>query len=135
MIVQILNQLYEYSNTYINVREDSNLQMPAFSIIEKDLHGRYTPVILINQKFIPKNINIIAHVLSHEWGHHILEHIKKDPPKIMPDRNEVQSKENEADTYAAHFIKEYSYDTEDISNFMREHPADLENRLHILYSA
>ena len=68
-------------------------------------------------------------------GHHILEHIKRDPPKIMPDRNEVQSKENEADTYAAHFIKEYSYDTEDISNFMREHPADLENRLHILYSA
>ena len=53
MYTQILNQLYEYSNNYINIRDDRNLQIPAFSTIEKDLYGRYTPVVLINSKLIP----------------------------------------------------------------------------------
>tara|TARA_B100001758_G_C18400292_1_gene608573 strand:+ start:553 stop:960 length:408 start_codon:yes stop_codon:yes gene_type:complete len=134
MLVQVLNQLFEYSNNYIAVREDMNLKIPAFSIIEKDIYGRHIPVILINQKLIPKNINIIAHILSHEWGHHILQHIQKTPPINMPEPEEIQIKENEADTYAAHFIKEYSYDKDDIINFMKDHPFDLDNRLNILCS-
>ena len=50
------------------------------------------------------------------------------------DINEIQEKENEADLYAANFIKEYSYDVDNIKSFMREHPGDLDNRLEILLS-
>ena len=64
MYNQILNQLYEYSNNCINVREDRNLQIPAFSTIEKDIYGRYIPVVLVNTKLIPNNINIIAHIFK-----------------------------------------------------------------------
>ena len=136
MYTQILNQLYEYSNNYINIRDDRNLQIPAFSTIEKDLYGRYTPVVLINSKLIPNNINIIAHILSHEWGHHVLRHLELEPPTNYKteDINEIQEKENEADLYAANFIKEYSYDVDNIKSFMREHPEDLDNRLEILLS-
>ncbi len=138
MYTQILNQLYEYSNNCITIREDRNLQIPAFSTIEKDLYGRYIPLVLINSKLIPNNINIIAHILAHEWGHHVLRHMNDVEllhiESKKEDFNTVQDKENEADLYAANFIKEYSYDVDDIKSFMREHPGDLENRLNILKS-
>lgn len=136
MYNQILNQLYEYSNNCINVREDRNLQIPAFSTIEKDIYGRYIPVVLVNTKLIPNNINIIAHILSHEWGHHVLRHMDMEQSAVFKqeDINDIQEKENEADLYAANFIKEYSYDIDHIKSFMKEHPGDLENRLHILQS-
>jgi Zn-dependent peptidase ImmA (M78 family) len=135
MYTQILNQLYEYSNNCINVREDINLQIPAFSTIEKDIYGKYTPIILVNTKLIPNNINIIAHILSHEWGHHVLRHMTIEPPNFNTEEfDAIQEKENEADLYAANFIKEYSYDVDNIKEFMKEHPGDLENRLNILQS-
>ena len=136
MLVNILNRLFEYSNRYIEVRADNNLPMPAFSMIEQDIHGRYVPIILINFNLIPKNEDVIAHILSHEWGHHILKHIKLIPPlpHNMPSQQERQIKENEADTYAAKFIKEYSYNREPIIKFLHSHPVDLKNRLAILNS-
>lgn len=136
MIVGILNQLLKHSNHCIQVREDPNLHIPAFSVIEKDLFGRYVPLILINQKIIPNNENVYAHILAHEWGHHVLNHILVEPPPIhqRPSPSEVQQKENEADLYAAKFIKKHNYDVESICDFMREHPHDLDNRLTILFS-
>ena len=61
---------------------------------EKDLYGRYTPVVLINSKLIPNNINIIAHILSHEWGHHVLRHMELEPPTNYKteDINEIKKK-------------------------------------------
>ena len=120
MYTQILNQLYEYSNNCITIREDRNLQIPAFSTIEKDLYGRYIPLVLINSKLIPNNINIIAHILAHEWGHHVLRHMNDVEllhiESKKEDFNTIQDKENEADLYAANFIKEYSYDVDDIKS-------------------
>ena len=136
MIVEILNQLLEHSKHYIQVREDPNLPMPGFSVIEKDLHGRYTPLILINQKLFPNDKNVYAHILAHEWGHHVCNHILLEPPPmhLRPKPSEIQEKENEADLFAAKFIKKYNYDVEEIANFMRDHPHDLDNRLAILFS-
>ena len=134
MLVDILNQLFEYSRCYINVRQDNQLPIPAFSMIEKDMYGRYTPVILINRYIFPDNKDVLAHVLSHEWGHHMLKHMLLDPPSIenMPKKDEIQLHEDQADTYAAEFIHIYKYDKKPIIEFMRDHPNDLQNRLDIL---
>ena len=136
MLVNILNKLFEYSNHYIQVRNERTLQMPGFSMIEKDIHGQYIPVILINLDLIPNNESVLAHVLSHEWGHQVLKHIELVPPHIsqMPNQQQRQEKENEADKFAASFIKEYGYSKNDIEHFMRQNPHDLENRLNILNS-
>lgn len=97
MLVDILNQLFEYSRSYINV-----LPIPAFSIIERDIYGRYTPTILINLSILPNDKNILAHILSHEWGHHMLKHLLMDPPckEEMPTQIERQLHENQVDSYA-----------------------------------
>ena len=138
MLPQILfyHKLFEYSNQYIDVRIDLNLPLPAFSIIEKNIYGRFVPVILINEKIMQENENVIAHIMSHEWGHHVSNHIELIPPSPseMPTKEERQEKENEADLYAAKFIKEYMYDRGPIIDFLKKHPADLENRLKILNS-
>ena len=135
MISKILNELFEYSNHYINIREDKDLPYPGFSTIEKDIYGRYIPVILINKQHIPTDDNIFAHVLAHEWGHHVLRHIKHDPPpmNLRPSQLEVQKKEHEADEYAAKFVQKYNYNKEIIASFMKKHPFDLDNRLAILF--
>ena len=134
MLVDILNQLFEYSRSYINVRQDISLPIPAFSIIERDIYGRYTPTILINLSILPEDKNILAHILSHEWGHHMLKHIMLDPPSRdnMPTQVERQIHENQADSYQLEFIKKYEYNKEPIIQFMRKHPFDLQNRLDIL---
>ena len=133
-IVSISNKLYEHSNIWIEIHNDANLRIPGFSLIDKDLYGRYKPMIIINSELIPNDENIIAHILAHEWGHHVNRHIELDPPTIenMPNFAERQSKENEADEYAARFIKENKFDTDPIINFFKRHPMDLENRINIL---
>ena len=82
-----------------------NLQIPAFS--RKRFIRKIYPVVLINSKLIPNNINIIAHILSHEWGHHVLRHMELEPPTNYKteDINDIQEKENEADLYAATLLK------------------------------
>lgn len=135
-IVYITNKLFEYSNLYIEVRDDINLRIPGFSLIEKDIYGRYKPIIIINSQIIPNNIEVIAHILSHEWGHHFNRHIELEPPNIenMPNFHERQQKEDEADTYAAKFIKELDFNKDPIINFFKSNPMDLENRIRILNS-
>ncbi len=135
--IKIANKLFEDSGKYIEVRNDPNLQIPGFSIIEKDIHGRMIPTILINMELIPEDENIFAHILSHEWGHHVMGHIDIFSPEkqLLETRVTRQNKENEADLFAAQFIKKYSYDTDNIIAFFREHPHDLDNRIQILLSA
>ena len=135
-IVKIANQLFEMSNRFVELRCDIGMPMPGFSFIEPDIHGLYRPIIVLNPTIIPDDSNVIAHILGHEWGHHVLRHIEPRDPNIHPEGiNRRQEKENEADTYAARFIKTYNYDTDAIISFMREHPIDLENRMQILLSA
>ena len=133
-IVSISNKLYEHSNVWIEIHNDANLRIPGFSLIDKDLYGRYKPMIIINSELIPNDENIIAHILAHEWGHHVLQHIEHcpPPPEKMPNSETRQLKENEADAYAADFVAKYKYDKDAIINFFREHPHDLENRIKIL---
>ena len=138
IINNIMNQLFDYSNHYIEVRNDINLNIPAFSIIETNMYGRNIPYILINLDLIPEDKSVIAHILSHEWGHHVLRHLK--PTNVLKKEKNInnlddrQQKENEADTYASKFIKDKSFRKDSIIKFMKEHPFDLENRLNILNS-
>lgn len=136
MLNNILNQLFEYSYHYIEVRNDPNLNMPGFSFIEKDINERFKPIILINLDLIPKQIDILAHVIAHEWGHHVLRHISLVPPHSsqMPSSEERQEKENEADTYAALFIKEFFYNKKPIEKFILDCNFDCDNRINILNS-
>ena len=138
IINNIMNQLFDYSNHYIEVRNDINLNIPAFSIIETNMYGRNIPYILINLDLISEDKSVIAHILSHEWGHHVLRHLK--PTNVLKKEKNInnlddrQQKENEADTYASKFIKDKSFRKDSIIKFMKEHPFDLENRLNILNS-
>tara|TARA_Y100000389_G_C17448724_1_gene513291 strand:- start:1775 stop:2188 length:414 start_codon:yes stop_codon:yes gene_type:complete len=136
MLHKILNQLFEYSNHYIEVRNDPNLNMPGFSFIEHDINARFVPIILVNLNIIPKQIDVLAHVIAHEWGHHVLRHMSLVPPHSseMPSPEERQEKENEADTYAALFIKEYCYNIKPIEAFILNCNFDCDNRINILNS-
>lgn len=159
-ISNITNKLFDYSNHYIELRMDNNLTMPAFSVVEKNMSGRYVPYILINLNLIPDNYCIISHIMSHEWGHHVLNHlkvskmenisktmeyyhrfkntnnqVKKKFHKFLENLNkDKQQKENEADGYAAQYIKVNNIDKKPIIDFLKSHPFDLQNRLNILNS-
>ena len=63
-----MNKLYEFSNRYIEVRIEKSLPMPGFSTIEKDIYGRFKPLILINPKVLTEDNNILAHVTSTRNG-------------------------------------------------------------------
>ncbi len=136
LVVNIANQLFEYSNHFIEIRCDTSLPSPAFSLIEQDIHAHIKPIIVINPNFIPEDDNIIAHILGHEWGHHVLSHINKKHTLLQNSLKETsqqrQQKENEADAYAARFVKKFNYNLDTIIAFFREHPIDLENRIKIL---
>ena len=137
LIVRIANKLYEYSNQYIEIRCDNHLRTPGFSLIEKDIHGRLIPIIVVNPDILPCDENIVAHVISHEWGHHVCKHLL-NRSKPMSESMYFESpetkwkKENEADAYAARFVSEHNYNIEAIADFFRSNPIDLDNRMRIL---
>lgn len=130
MIVNIINKLFEHSNHHIELRYDKNLPIPGFSFVEKNIYGQFIPIIVINLDLIPNNDSILAHVLSHEWGHHVLKHIKLIP--IKETKEEINKKEIEADKYAASFCKKYNYNIDDIEKFLNQHPCDDLDRIKIL---
>ena len=138
MLINILNKLYEYSGKFIEVKYDFNLPLVGYSFIDLDINDRIVPTISLNPNLYPKDVNVLAHILSHEWGHHVLNHIKTptDPSfdiKKLQDKNERQVKENEADSYASKFITEFFYDKQPIKDFIRENsPNDFEHRIDIL---
>lgn len=130
MITPILNKLYEYSNCYIEIITDDKLQMPAYSFIDEDLYGKIKPMIVLNPKLFPKEENIVAHILAHEWGHHVLKHVFTNPNTLSI--KEKESKEDEADEYASKFIKEFMYDTAPIIDFFKRHSPNCNERINIL---
>ena len=93
--------------------------MPGMSFVSKDFRGINRYKIIINYNLIKdEKISVIAHILSHEWGHHILKHTIIDPSLLS--NNEILEKEIEADTYAYNFIKKYNYNIDDIENYIKK---------------
>ena len=131
MWAEIQNQLYDFSNLCIELKEDFNLPIPALSLLTVDHQGINRPLILANTAMIPTDRNVLAHILSHEWGHHFLEHVRTDPQNLSV--REKDRWENEADMYASGFIAKYEYDKNAIVAFLRETcPETYEERARIL---
>ena len=137
MIVKILNKLLEYSDKYFVVRNDMNLPMPAYSFMDIDINNRFIPTVSLNPNLFPQDENVLAHILSHEWGHHVLGHIKIPgmiDEKILKDKEDRDRKEDEADAYAAAFIKEYFYNKTPITEYIKSISPNYGNRIEILNS-
>lgn len=116
---EIIDQLVEFSGKLYEVKIDTKLQIPAFSLLDTDFRGNLRNKILINTNLIPmNNKSILAHILGHEYGHHIYEHIKIYPGDLNP--NQLTQVENEADFYALMFIEKYNYDKDEIIKFISD---------------
>ena len=126
MLTKILNKLYEYSNIYIDVITDENLEIPGFSYIDEDLYGRMKPMIVLNPRLFPKEGNVLAHIIAHEWGHHVLKHVFTDPSTI------TSLEEAEADEYASNFIREFMYDTDPIIEYLKCYSPNYYDRIKLL---
>ena len=114
---EILDQLVEFTGKLFEIKIDSNLQIPAFSLIENDFRGNPRNTILINDRLIPmNNKSILAHILAHEYGHHIYEHIKINPSYLSA--KQLEHIENEADFHALMFIEKYNYKKNEIIKFI-----------------
>ena len=69
--------------------------------------------ILINDRLIPmNNKSILAHILAHEYGHHIYEHVKINPAFKLPQLEHI---ENELIFYI-NVIEKYNYNKDEIIN-------------------
>ena len=80
---------------------------------------------------VPKDRSIAAHILSHEYGHHFMEHVRTESINLSP--RERERCEVEADMFAASFISKYEYDKASIIGFIEAHdPAGSEQRKRIL---
>ena len=64
------------------------------------------------------NKSILAHILAHEYGHHIYEHVKINPEFLNPPQ--LEHIENEADFYALMFIEKYNYNKDEIIKFIAD---------------
>ena len=116
---EILDQLVEFTGKLFEIKIDSNLQIPAFSLIDIDFRGNPRNTILINDRLIPmNNKSILAHILAHEYGHHIYEHVKINPEFLNPPQ--LEHIENEADFYALMFIEKYNYNKDEIIKFIAD---------------
>ena len=116
---EVLDQLVEFSGKLFEIKLDHNLQIPAFSLIENDFRGNPRNRILINDKLIPmNNKSILAHILAHEYGHHIYEHVKIHPGNLND--KQLTHIENEADFYALMFVDKYNYNKDDIIRFIAD---------------
>lgn len=116
---EILDQLVEFTGKLFEIKIDENLQIPAMSLIETDFRGNPRNTILINDRLIPmNNKSILAHILSHEYGHHIYEHVKINPTHLNP--QQLEHIENEADFYALMFIEKHNYNKDEIIRFIAD---------------
>lgn len=124
---EIIDNLVNYSGSLFEIIYDNNLYIPGLSLIEKDFRGNNRYKIIINYNLIKNEpISVIAHILSHEWGHHILKHTYTNPINLT--ENEKINIELEADTYANNFIKTYNYNKNDILDFLKK---NLEKELNL----
>ena len=92
---------------------DHNLEITGLSY--RDEIG--LPIIRINLTKISECENVIAHVLSHEYGLHVYGHINSDPSKKT--HKEMEFIEDQADSYASYFIKYHNYDVDKIADYIR----------------
>lgn len=129
----IIQELVEYSGKLFIIKEDNNLRIPAFSLIEYDFRNNPRNVIVINKRLIPEDISIMAHILAHEYGHHIYEHVKINPLSL--NETQLEQIESEADFYALMFIEKYKYNKNAIIKFIIDCPCKsslLKKRLDII---
>ena len=127
-INKILDQLNEYSGIKVELVYNSILYCPAMSSISNKL--KLVRIIEINPKLIPDDINITAHILSHEFGHHYLNHVLDDPMTLS--KKELDIREDEADTYASVFIDKFNYDKQPIIDFIIQNNPNYCERIKIL---
>ena len=74
--LEILDELVEFTGKLFEIKID-NVTNSSISLIDIDFRGNPRNTILINDRLIPmNNKSILAHILAHEYGHHIYEHVK-----------------------------------------------------------
>ena len=131
-IETIIDKLVNYSGCLFEIIYDNKLPMPGMSFIEKDLRGINRYKVVINYDLVKNETpSVIAHILSHEWGHHILKHTLVNPSLLSTNR--ISETEIEADTYAYNFIIQNNYSIEDIQNYIKKNfeyeSRDFKNKL------
>ena len=115
----IIDQLVRYSGCLFEIEFDNNIPMPGLSIIMKDFRNHNRNKIILNENII-KNVSedILAHILAHEWGHHMLKHVYIDSNTLnLEEKNLI---ELEADFYAYNFIHYYNYDKSKIIRYIED---------------
>jgi len=136
LVVRISNELFEHSNLFAEIRCDAGLPMAGMAFVEVDIHGRARPVVVLNPMLVPQSADVAAHILGHEWGHHAMRHIEKEPPPHGEAQEVRDRKEDEADAYAADFMQRYGYDLGAAEAYLRRHSGpELERRLRVLREA
>jgi hypothetical protein len=117
-IEQLIDNLVEYSNYLFEIEYDNNLEMPGLSILIIDNRHQLRNKIILNYNLIKnETISVIAHILAHEWGHHIYKHTYINP--LTLNNKEKDIIEIEADNYAYNFIKIYNYNINEIINYIK----------------
>lgn len=130
-----LNQLYRATGSYVHVRSDRALPMPGYSFLDLDISGRLVPTILINPRIVGGNPSVIAHVLAHEYGHHVLGHVDSASKAAERDEDVDLEREDEADLFASTFVWRHGYDVASIRRFISGLGGSrVTDRLRILYS-
>lgn len=128
MIDFVINQLCNFTGRNdIKLKYDNCLHIPALS-----LNMNNESIIVVNKNLIPNNVPVIAHILSHEYGHHIYGHTYINPQLL--NKSTIDNFENEADYHAHRFINEYHYDKSAIVRYLYlTKSPNLNTRLDILY--
>lgn len=122
---KIVDELTYYSGLDVELCINNYLPCPAMSSLSASKR-----IIEVNQYLIPDNLDITAHIMSHEFGHHYLDHVLEDPRTL--DQLELDIREDEADTYASVFIEKYGYDKKPIIDFIIKSNPNFHNRIKIL---
>ena len=133
-IETIIDKLVNHSGHLFEIIYDNKLPMPGMSFIEKDFRGTNRYKVVINYNLVKNETpSVIAHILSHEWGHHILKHTLVNP--LLLSANRISETEIEADTYAYNFIIQNNYNIDDIQNYIKKNfeyeSRDFKNKLDL----
>ena len=122
---EIIDELIDYTRLEVEIRINNYIPCPAMSSLSNNKR-----IIEVNQYLIPDHLDITAHIMSHEFGHHYLDHVFEDPRTL--DQLELDIREDEADTYASVFIEKYGYDKKPIIDFIIKGNSNYHNRIKIL---